>query len=369
MGKEAGMKILHRYILSSLIRNISLCLLIFTLLFLMIDFFDRIDNIIGAGGDVWASIQYFLYKIPLVVNLMLPLATLVATLFTYGLLSKNSELTAMRASGASIFWLARPLFILSLALSFFSMLMNETLVPLCTRRVSEIYNIDIQRKDQMGAYSQSEFWWRNNDRLVSIDIFDSRTNEMHGISIFDLDDSFDVARRTDAKEGYWIDPTLGWSMRGVTEYQFFPNREMSVESFPGLPLAITVGPEEFYDVKTDSKTMSYRSLRKYIKKQAANGVPTVRYQTDLHEKLAFPFVTFIACFVSLPFALKPARSGSLAVSFIAGLIIGFTYYVVHSYSIALGRAEFLPPFIAAWTANVVMGCVGMFLNLGAEAPN
>lgn len=362
------MKIVHRYIAAQLLRNFLLSIGLFSVLFLMIDFFDRIDNIIAAGGSLSATCMYFLYKLPLTINLMLPISMLVATLFTFGILSKNSELTAMRASGLSVAYLCRPLFIIGIGLSLASLLMNETIVPIFTRRVSEIYNIDIQKKDQNGSYSQNDVWLREGNRFLSIDIFDSRTDTMHNVSIFDLQDDFDVSRRIDARESGWLGASHGWSLIDVNEYQFQKGKDAVVRKMPAFPLPITDEPESFYDTKTDSSTMSYRSLRQYIKRLSDSGVPTARLVTDLNEKLAFPFISFIASFVALPFAVKPARSGGIAMSFIAGLLIGFSYYVVHSYTIALGRAEIFPPFAAAWAANMIMGFVGLLLYAGVESP-
>lgn len=362
------MNILHRYIASQLLRNFLLSLGLFAALFLIIDFFDRIDNIIAAGGTIAATFSYFLYKLPLTINLMLPISMLVATLFTFGIFSKNSELTAMRAAGVSVAFLARPAIIIGLIVSTFSLVMNETLVPIFARRVKEIYNIDIQKKDQSGTYSQSDLWIREGDRFLSIDMFDSRTDTMRGVSIFEVQDDFDVSRRIDAQQAGWLGKELGWSLSNVKEYQFQKDRDTLVRKLPGYPLALTDEPESFYDVKTDPATMSYRTLKKYIRRLNDSGVPTIGLMTDLNEKLAFPFITLIASFVALPFAVKPARSGNMAMSFMAGLLIGFSYYVVHSYTMALGHAEFVPPLIAAWSANFIMGFIGLILYAGVESP-
>ena len=363
------MSIIHRYILQNLLRNFGLCITLFAALFLVIDFFDRIDNMIAANASVWSAFLYFMYKLPLTLNLMVPLAFLVATLFTLGNFAKNSELTAMRAAGLSTFYLARPIYLAGIAISIFSLIFNETAVPVATRRVKEIYNIDIQKKDELGTYSQANFWWRKGDRFLNMDFFDSRTDEMVGLSIFDIEKNFDVSRRVNAKSASYIDDTFGWATQDVSGYRFKSSGQTSMESLPSFPLAITEDPEEFYDVKTDADTMTYQSLKKYIKKQGANGVRTARLLTDLYAKFSFPFITFIASFVSLTFAIRPARAGSLALSFTAGLAIGFSYYIIHSYSMAMGRAEFISPFIAAWLANVIMLAIGSVLYLGVDSPS
>jgi lipopolysaccharide export system permease protein len=363
------MSIIHRYILQSLLRNLALCMTLFASLFLVIDFFDRIDNIVAAGASFGSAFEYFLFKIPLTLNLMVPLAFLVATLFTLGTFAKNSELTAMRAAGLSTFYLARPIYIAGLTISLLSIVFNETVVPLATRRVKEIYNIDIQKKDERGTYSKSNYWGRKNNRFINLTMFDSRTDSMMGISVFNTNPEFEVTRRTNATRAHWIDETYGWTMKEVTDYRFTNTNQTEVERLPAFPLATTEDPESFYSVETDADTMSYRSFRKYVKRQAETGVATAKLQTDLYAKIAFPFITFIASFVSLTFAIRPARSGSLAMSFVAGLVIGFSYYVLHSYAIAMGRAEILEPAVAAWLANFIMLGVGSVLYLGVDSPS
>ena len=137
------MKILHRYILREFLRTLGLCLAGFVFLFLVFDFMDRIDNILGEDVSVLTVLQYFMYKIPLTLMLMLPVAGLVSTLLTFGLLSRNSEITAMRGAGVRVLWLAKPVLFSGILISLASLLLNQTLVPFAQQRVKEIYNLDI----------------------------------------------------------------------------------------------------------------------------------------------------------------------------------------------------------------------------------
>lgn len=362
------MKIIHRYVLTQQLRNLGLCLMVLVLLFLIFDFFDRIDNIAAEDASVWITIEYFLFKIPQMVSLMLPVAVMACTLLTIGVLSKNSEITAMRAAGVTVRWIATPLYAVGLVLSLLSMVMNETLVPYCQRRVKEIYNIDIRQKTKTGLYSQNDFWWRSKNAFYAVGIFDSRTNILHNISKFEVDRNFEVRQRTDADQVAWLDELLGWSMMDVNIYRFGEGASVEEEDFSKLPLPIDEKPADFYDTKTDPDTMTFGQLRKFIARQAENGLSIGSYLAYLYEKISFPFIDFVVVLVVLPFALKPARSGSMTASLLSALAVGFSYYAIHSFSIAMGRAELLPPFLAAWMANLLMGFVGIVLMLGAEAP-
>lgn len=363
------MTILHKYILNQFLRNFFLCLAGLLFLFLIFDFMDHVDNILVENVSVWIVVQYFLYKIPLTITLMLPIAMLVATLFTFGILAKNSEITAMRTAGVRVLWLARPVLITGIFASLVCLLINETLVPFSIRRVREIYNIDIKQKDKRGSYSGSNLWWRGGNQFYSASFFDSRTKSFSDLSLFELNGDFRVNQRLDADKTVWINKDLGWSMEGVTKYLFKEESNPTTTFYKKLPLPISAEPKDFFEVETDPYALSFVGLRKFIQDQQANGLPVKSYLADLYEKIAFPFINLIVVLVSLPFALRPARTGSMATSFLAGLIIGFTYFAVHSFSVALGRAELYPPLLAAWFANLLLGLIGVILNLGAESPS
>ncbi|MCO6429937.1 MAG: LPS export ABC transporter permease LptG [Deltaproteobacteria bacterium] len=363
------MKIVHRYLGALLLRNFALCLSGLTTLFIVFDFFDRIDNIVAEKPDFWIVVQYFFYKIPVMMSHVMPISMLAATMLTLGLLSKNSEVTAMRASGMSIFWITKPVIVVGFMASLASMLLNESVVPYAARRVREIYNLDIRKKDERGGYSQSDFWWRSGNDFFAVSYFDSRNDELISAVRLELDNNFEARSRTDAQVIKWIDPALGWSMRQVTEFTFHPEgKAPDKRMYHVMPLPIRETPRDFYSAETDPQTMSYSQLKEFIKKQAANGLPVSGYYADLYNKISFPFITLIVALVALPFSLKPARSGSMASSIMAALTIGFTYYAVHSLSISMGRAEIWPAMLAAWMASIIMGLVALFLNLGAEAP-
>lgn len=361
------MKILHRYIFGLLIKNFLIGLTTFVFLFLMVDFLDRIDNIMADKASLGLIIQYFACKIPLIVTLMFPVALIFATLFTFGLLSKSSEITAMRASGVTLLWLARPLLIFGMGLSVLCLFLNEVVVPASERRQKELYNLKIRQKDAKGGYSQTDFWWRGGSHFYTIGVFNSKTKSIQNLSDFELNSDWQVIRRTDANSVRWLTEDLGWSMQGVNRFHF-DGDNVRIERLANLPLTISETPRDFYEFNDDPTTMSFSELDSFIEKQSANGVSTRQYLPDLYGKLAFPFIIFITGLLVLPFTLLPARSGSMAVSSIAAIFVAFAYYAVDSFSISMGRAELLPPLISAWSANIVMGLVAFILNAGSEAP-
>ncbi|MGI6680864.1 MAG: LPS export ABC transporter permease LptG [Bdellovibrionota bacterium] len=368
------MKIIHKYLLKQFLKTLSISLVGLTALFLLFDFFEKIDKFSAANEPLISTFSYLFYKIPYLFSIMIPLAILFSAMISIGLLSKNSEITAMRASGLKLSWLMKPILITSFILSFFSLFINETIVPYATSRSRDIYNIDIRRKDQTGGYSQKNLWWRDKNEIYSAEFFDSRTKTLFNVSEYVLKGgTFKIYKRIDAKKAEWINPSLKWSMHGVKEYLFLSNErgtyDFKMTKYKSLPMLINETPEDFYKAKKDPFSMSYFELKDFMKNQEKTGLSVKGYEADLYAKISFPFVCLVICAIAIPFALKPARSGSLANSVIAGFTIGFSYFAIHSLSVAMGRAELFPPFISAWVANILMGLIAIILNIGAEDPS
>lgn len=364
------MNMIQRYLMRNLMYYLLLSIGVMTTLFLVFDFLDRIDNLLAANASFLSAIEYFALKIPLTVTLMLPVSMLSATLFSYGILAKQGEITAMRASGMSLAALSKPVLLTGIAVSLFAFVINETVVPISTRKVREIYNIDISQKDKTGTYSSGDIWWREGGRFFTVERFDSRNSSLNNVSWFDLvSGGFVPERRTDAELGTFVGEDLGWGFRGVKQYEFGDGKFKSLpQQFYSISLPLRKTPQDFYDVRTDRYSLGFLAMRQFIKTQSRNGIPVKNYLADLYEKLSFPWVNLLCGMVVLPFAIRPSRSSGLASTILVALLIGFSYYAVHYFSLALGRALIWPPLLAAFMANIVLGAVAVILNLGAEAP-
>jgi len=358
--------ILHKYLLRSFLLSFFGALAAFVSLFVVFDFFERLKTFIKEDSTVLQSLTYVFLKVPLVVHLMVPVAVLVATLISIGKLSQLSEITAMRASGASVSWLVTPLIIVGLGISVFHFVAGETLVPWATEEVERLYNIDIKKKDEKGRLSRENFWYRKDRSFYSVGYYDSKDASLQQLSKLEFDEDFRLAARTDAESAQWVSPRIGWSMKGITETKFTKNGRVEIETFKKLPLVIDEKPNDFYSMQREPEEMNSRQLRKYIAKLRAEGVPVAKYLVELAAKFSFPLVNAIAVLLAFPFALKPSRSGKMTSSFISGIGLGFAYHFVHATFVSLGGAEVIGVLPAAWAANILFLSIGLYLLGGSE---
>ncbi len=358
---------LERYLLKQFLSTLLVSLLISTSVFLVFDFFERVTVFFREDASFFQAFAYIFYKIPLVIHLMMPVAVLVSVLFSVGRLSQLSEITAMRACGVSLLTLARPLLFAGLIISGLMLLAGETIVPWSTRRVDDLYQLDIQKKAEKGRLNRTNFWHRSGNKFYSVAFYDSSSSTLNQMAIFEMDPvDFRLLKRLDVHQATWKGGMIGWVMSDVIETTFAPTGQTQRTHFAKLPLVIPERPKDFYSRRTKPEALSYLDLKYYIRKLQNEGVPVTNYQVDLAAKLSFPVVNFILILVAFPFALMTARAGTMSRSFIIGVSTGFTYYFVHALSLSLGSGELIPILPAAWTANILLGCLGGYLILGAE---
>lgn len=358
--------ILHRYLIKQFLSALLLALSASTALFLVFDLFERLKTFLREDATIFQVISYMAFKVPLILTLMTPIAVMVAVLVTVGRMSQLSEITAMRACGASIIWLVVPLFLTGLIISALVFLGSETVVPWAERKVNEIYVIDVKKHLEKGVLSRGDFWYRTKNRFFKVALYDSRNKSLNGITIFEMDKDFRLARRFDADVAQWQGPIVGWVMDNVTEIATDSAGSYSSSHYSHLPLVIDEKPADFYNMKLEPETMSSHDLRHYIRKLRADGVPTTQWQVRLASKISFPLLSAVVVLLVFPFALIPARSGRMTASFVIALSIGFGYYFIHAIASSLGTAELIPVYSAAWTANVFMLCIGGWFLIEAE---
>lgn len=107
--------------------------------------------------------------------------------------------------------------------------------------------------------------------------------------------------------------------------------------------------------------MGFFELYPYIRKLEAEGYDATRYRVDLHGKMAFSIVSIILLVIGISFSLRSERSGGVAQSIGAGVVIGFSYWLVFAFSLSLGRSGTLYPLLAAWLPNLLFGGAAYYM--------
>lgn len=353
------MRILTTYIAREFLGLLGWLLLAFICIYLIVDF-GRIDNFVKHGAQLGDIVGYYGYKVPLIIFQTIPVAVLLATVFTLGSLTKNSEITAIKASGINIYQIVTPIILTSLLLSLLTLFFNEYIIPYTNKRVEYIERVRIKKKKPRGVFEPGNTWFRGeNGVFYNFQFINPQANLLKEVIIYKFDDNFRLQYRIDGKQMEWKKDTwhIKQAIRRTFDAQGMKIEQMAEKALPQLKET----PASFKEVSKNPEAMSYQELRAYLTKLLRQGYDVKRYLVDLHGKLSFPFISLVMAIIGIPFSLRLNRSGGKAVGLGLSLILGFGFWVVLSLGMALGHAGGLPPLIAAWGGNILFGLSGIYL--------
>ncbi|RLB07821.1 MAG: LPS export ABC transporter permease LptG, partial [Deltaproteobacteria bacterium] len=307
-----GPKIITRYIIKEFLKILSLAVSTFLLIFFVVELFERINVIIVHKAPFYLLLKYFLYTIPPFLSQTLPFATLLATLITLGILSRNNEVVAMKAHGISAYRIIFPLFILALSVTAFIFFCNETIVPYSVYKAHYIWSVKIKKEEERAFFKLNKIWYRGEGVIYNIRLLESENDILKGVTIYRFDKEFTLRQRIDAREAHWRGK--GWTFYQVVIRDFSPAGEVLTSTYEQKDIFIPERPEDFKKGMKDPEEMSYRELRGYIDRLRREGYDSSRYVVDLHAKVAFPFLSLIMVLIGAPLALMAGqgRGGGIA---------------------------------------------------------
>lgn len=354
------MTLLNRYVLSSFIRLLVLSLAAFVGIYLLIDFFEKVDDFIEHKAAIPLYFFYFLNKIPLIVSQVIPLAVLMGVFMTIGGLSRTSELTAMRAGGMSLLRITLPLLGIALLISLVVLGANESVVPASVQTSNHIMQVKVAgRKDQTRRLDR--LWLREKSAIVQIRQALPEQNALQDVTIFDLDTESRPLTRIDAPRANYRNNA--WELEDAQVQHFDPatGEVQTVETQTRLVFALSKTPKDFRTTAERNEELGILALYTLAQRVRAEGYDPTRFLVDLHGRCATPFASFIMAFIGIPFALQRKRGGSLAIGIGLSIAIGISYHILQGMLLAFGYSNALPPFVAAWAPNLLFGLLGVWM--------
>jgi len=341
---------LDRYIASRFLRALFFSLLVFLAIYLIVDLVEHLDEFIDANATRGQVIRYYVNYVPYIVILTLPVSMLLATLFSMGTLSKLNELTAMKASGVSLYRMAAPLLVIGLLISLGSMAFAELVLPKTNQARWEVKNIEIQKQDPIRRSLVYNLYRQGDDgRVFRFERYDIVNHRGFGVLVQSFNGS-SLTRALRADQMIWEDSV--WVVKLGEERIFRDSDSVSVRSFDRAEMVgWTEKPEMFARTKKDPENMGYFELSELADTKRKAGADATPETVELYMKIAFPFSCFMMVLLGVPIAATPKRAG-FAKSFGIAVGIGFVYFTATDVLQSLGKAGDISPFVAAWTMNL-----------------
>jgi len=355
------MGILDRYIAQTWLRLLVLCLSGFVAIYLVIDLIEKIPRFLRAGGGAGDILQYFIWKLPEMIGRTATFSILMATLLTLGLLSRDSEIIALRSCGVSLLRISLPLLTLGLVASILLLINAELVLPYSYARTELIDRIKIKKKGDSVTFKLNNIWFRSKSTILQARLFEPKTRTLSGVVVWIVDGSMNPVSRVDADTAVYRDGR--WLLNSTVLKNFQAAAGYAPHSAQTMELDLNLKIEDLQVLEKDADNMSIRTLKEYAENLRRGGYEAYRYLTLMHTKIASPFAALIMVMLGIPFALRNSRSGGIGMGIGAGIGIGFAYFVINAVLLSYGRSGVLTPIVAAWGANVLFMLSGIWLSM------
>ncbi|WP_321495391.1 LPS export ABC transporter permease LptG [uncultured Desulfobacter sp.] len=347
---------LHRYWLKEFLRYFCIIQIILLTIFIFIDYLSRIDNFLNSDVTMARGLWCVLLKLPFMFVQFAPACLLLAVIYAFGVMNRNRELMALKASGISVYFLIKPALLAGSVLALAAFFLGETIVPSAMVLSNHIWNQERSGNKNV-SHRRSDIWIKSNQGMLHIDFFDPAHERIAGITATTLGKGFKILRRVDAKTGEYHDGK--WRLTEVAEQVLNPEKkEYIVRNLPTMELQLDIKPEDLGAVVLQSEEMSWSQLRAYIRQITAEGYDAATYKVDMNGKLAFPFISVILALAGAATGMSSLSRNNLPGAVGVGIVISFLYWFAFGLCISLGYAKILPPLAAAWVSNLVFFCLG-----------
>ena len=355
------MRILDKYIIKHVSLGYLFILSMFVGLYFIADIFTNLSDILKAKTPLFVLAQYYLASLPLIILRVSPLAILISTLYTFGELNKNNEIVSIRATGVSILRIAFPIISFALLLSVLTFFMQEKTLMGSQKKVDAIKTRFIKR-NLFTSNEEKNLAFTSGDRIFFVQRFFPKKGILSNVIIFKEGKDRRLEKKIVCQEivyeyGFWI-------AKGIIEYTLDADGNIlgTPVSIRTKQISLKEKPRELLLKRSIfSQFSSLANLKKEIKrlKTVKAGKSLSSLTIDYYQKIAEPFSHFFLVIGILPLALEIKKRKVALSSLGTGFIFSFIYYLLSSFSVALGKSGILLPFLSVSLAPLFFLAVGI----------
>jgi lipopolysaccharide export system permease protein len=367
-------KTIYLYMLKEILPISLIGLMVFTFMLLMDKILKLIELIVTRGVDVSKILMLLFFISPSFLIFTIPTAVLLGTLLAFGRLSTDSEVTAFKASGISLYQLFLPVSIYSVIACALTVFLVFYGLPWGNRGFRATLYLIAQSKADI-EIKERVFNDAFDGIVVYVDKIPIHGEQMEGILIYDERDKGRV-NTIFAREGYIVanpkaqEVILRLFSGDIHRFDPLANVYQKLQ-FDAYDLKLELS-KVFSNIaaKLKDREMSIDEIKEKIEKLNQAQQDTTSLRVELHKRYAFPFTCIIFGLIGTPLGIRPRRSGR-SYGFIFSIFILLGYYISLTASEMLAVRRTIPPFLAGWAPNILFGGLGTYLliKMANESPS
>ena len=349
------MRLLHRYIRSTVIGMTCLVVLIIVGIQIFIGFVNEIRDIGTGGYGAWQAFIYILASLPHDVYPLFPAAALIGCLIGLGRLAAYSELIVMRASGVSKVQITLSVMRATVLMLVFATALGEWSGP-----ALKSFAINYKAKAEAGSVNTTRYgvWLREGNSFVHIDQI-SADGQLSVIARYDFVDhklvTASVANIGRYEEGHWL-------FIGIKTSHFYPDHIKVTRPNPDQEIwPLSFDPQIISAAAIDTDQATLWDLHRYIVYLQHSGLSSNSYSFDFWKRLLQPLATLVMIGLGVPFIFGPLRTVTMGLRILIGVIIGFSFYTFNEFLGPFSLVYQVPPIWSAAAPIILFAIIDAIL--------
>ncbi len=323
----------------------------------LVDLMDKADDILARGLGVAGMVRFTLYRLPLVLGPVQPVAVLVAALMTWGALARRGEIAALRAAGVSVAGLVGWLLPAGLVVSALAFLLADRVAPAADAAFARWW----QASGPAEAAPAGRLWFRDGMDVVAVDRIEAGGHLLRGVELVHRTPDGRLARWILSERAEWRDGG-GWALVAGSER----GPDGVTRRFDRAPWGTGVAPANLLELTRPAPLLSSGRLWAALHGRWISLDSPQTVETRLLRALAAPLAPLLMIVLATPVAGGTPRSGGIPGGTALGLAAGLSYLLLDGILGVLGESGTLPPVLAAWLPHAAFACIGGAMLLYVE---
>lgn len=347
--------VLRGFVLTFLFANLALCSI-----FVIVDMIESLDDFLDHNAPFMVIVEFYAVFIPSMIKLVVPIALLLAALFSVGKNASDNEITAMRSGGQSLARFIVPLLLFGIVLSLGQVYFNGWIVPASNARKFDIERTYLGRSPDGPSLNNLAFRETPVTNIL-ISTYDTTLRIARRVAIEEYSDVTHprMVRRVDAAAMRFDSAGQQWMIDQGTE-RTFSNDSVYVRSLTAYPVPFTINHKQIVRLQRNPDEFTFDEQADHIETLRKGGKDTRRLEISLAGEWSFPWVNTIMIILAVPFATVRRRAG-VAVNIVMAMAVSFVYIASAEIGQAVGVNTPLPVEAVAWAPNALFLVLGLVI--------
>ena len=356
------MILLNRYLLAQFVRNFITVSTAFVAIYLLVDFFEKIDKFTSDGGTMGLALQYFFLNIPFILDQLGPVLILLSGVITLGVLNYNNELRALKAGGVPLKTIVKPILIGALMATLVFMFMAQFILPKTISTTNRIWYEQLQGKVPLGIYRSGRYYYKGQEGFYSFEWPDTQRFSFRNFSYSQWNQEYTLKLLLSAERAHWLDGI--WRFESGQTQLLEDDGDYSYTIFNEMEAPLPESPDHFFIPEYRSAELSLTGLFREARKKVSEEEKIVSW-ANFYSRISYIFLGIPLLLLGMPILLVSYQKWGrdLAIAIPASCMLAFVAWGLWGALQSFAKAGYLAPTIAAAAVHLVFAAFGLFLLL------